>query len=71
VDRNLVGCDHHEEVLEIKPDGSFVTRSFKWAVGDPRPDGLLDSVLADRVLSFNLIMFCINANKLSEKEKKR
>jgi hypothetical protein len=39
-------------------------------VGSPRPDGLLDSVLADRNLAFNLITFCFNANKLSEKEKK-
>jgi len=70
IDRNLVGCDDHQEVTEIRADGSLVVRSYKWSVGSPRPDGLLDSVLADRNLAFNLITFCFNANKLSEKEKK-
>ncbi len=70
IETNLVGCDDHPEVTDITPDGEMVTRSFVWKPGTPRPDGLVDSVLADQILAFNLIMFSINTNRLSEKEKK-
>lgn len=70
IETNLVGCEEHTEVTEIRPDGTLATRTFKWAPGTPRPDGLVESVMADQLLAFNLIMFTINTNRLSEKEKK-
>lgn len=71
LDTFLVGCTFHEEVTEVLPDGTTVTRSFAWVPGTPRPDGLIDSILADQVLTFNLFMFCSSASRLSEKEKKQ
>lgn len=71
VERFIVGCDLHEEVISVGPDGSFERKSFTWPVGSDRPDGLTDSIMADATLTFNLFMFAINSSKLSEKEKKR
>lgn len=70
VERFVVGVDHHEEVVKIHGDGSFDTRTFVWPVGEARPDGLCDSILADSNLTFNLFMFAVNSSKLTEKEKK-
>lgn len=70
VERFIVGVDHHEEVARVHGDGSFDTKVFVWPVGDPRPDGLVDSILADSNLTFNLFMFAVNSSKLTEKEKK-
>lgn len=71
IETNLIGCDDHQEVVAIAPDGSFDVKSYSWKPGEPRPDGLVDAIVADQLLAFNMIMFCINTNKLSEKEKKR
>lgn len=70
VERFVVGADAHEEVLAVSPDGGFETKVFNWPVGSNRPDGLVDSILADSTLTFNLFMFALNSSKLSEKEKK-
>lgn len=70
VERFVVGCDFHEEVESVGGHGEFLTKSFAWEVGLPRPEGLVDSILADANLTFNLFMFAINSSKLSEKEKK-
>lgn len=71
IEHNLIGCDDHQEVTNIDATGNFEIKRFGWKPGDVRPDGLVESVVADQILSFNMIMFCINTNRLSEKEKKR
>lgn len=71
LDKHLVGCADHQEIVDIHPDGSFTSKSFAWAPGEARPEGLVDSVLADQVLTFNLFMFCSAASRLTEKEKKQ
>lgn len=71
LEANLTGCTDHEEVIDVLPDGSFTTKSYAWKVGEARPEGLIDSVLADQSLTFNMFMFCTNAARLTEKEKKQ
>lgn len=70
VERFVIGAEYHEEVTEVRPNGKFDTKVFRWEVGTPRPEGFVESVMADANLTFNLFMFAINASKLSETEKK-
>jgi len=70
VERFVIGAEYHEEVSEVLPDGSFETTSYHWDIGTLRPEGFVESVMADAHLTFNLFMFAINSSKLSETEKK-
>ena len=70
VDRFVIGCARHEEVTQINSGGEMVTQEFTWEVGSPRPEGLVESIMADQGLTFNLFMFAVNASRLSDREKK-
>lgn len=70
LDRCLVGCDNHAYVTAIQPDGTFVHDVVSWHVGDKRPEGVLETILEDRALAYNMFVALLRAANLTDPEKK-
>lgn len=71
VERCVVGCASHPMVEKINGDGSFSEKFFSWEVGSMRPDGIVDAILADDKVIYNLFWFTFSASQLTDDEKKR